>query len=103
MRTGTLALLAVLLAAPVAAQDLEFALINNSSQTIVEMYLAPSEDADWGENILVAPLDPGMVADVIVTDGLTVCEYDMYYISAEGGEAEDSQNICELATYTLSD
>lgn len=103
MRTGTLATLAVLLAAPVAAQDLEFALINDSSQTIVEMYLAPSDDTDWGENILVAPLEPGMVAEVIVTDGLTVCDYDMFYISAEGGEAEDSQNICELGAYTLTD
>ena len=91
------------LAAPVAAQDLAFTLINDSTQTIVEMYLAPSNDADWGENILVGPLDPGMVADVLVAVGLTVCDYDMYYLTAEGGEAEDSQNLCELGTYTLTD
>ena len=89
--------------APAQAQDLLFTLVNNSSHTIVEMYLAPSNDPDWGENILSGPLDPGMVADVTVADGLTVCDYDMYYVSAEGGEAEDSQNICELGTYTLTD
>ena len=86
------------------AEDLVFTLINDSSLTVVEMYVSPVGEEMWGENILtVDGVAPGVSGEVTIADGLDVCEYDMRYVSAEGDEATDTQNLCELATYTLTD
>jgi hypothetical protein len=98
-----LAALATLVATPTLAEDLVFALVNDSSHTIVEMYVSPVGEDQWGENILLAAVDPGVSGNVTIADGLEVCDYDLRYVSAEGGEAEDTQNLCELGTYTLTD
>lgn len=98
-----LAALATLVATPTLAEDLVFTLVNDSSHTIVEMYVSETGSDQWGENILFAPVEPGVSGEVTIADGLEVCDYDLRYISAEGGEAEDTQNLCELGTYTLTD
>jgi len=98
-----LAALATLIATPTLAEDLVFTLVNDSSHTIVEMYVSEVGAAQWGENILVGPVEPGVSGNVTIADGLDVCDYDLRYVSAEGGEAEDTQNLCELGTYTLTD
>ncbi|MFP5478819.1 MAG: hypothetical protein ACLGIE_03870 [Alphaproteobacteria bacterium] len=98
-----LATLVALAATPALAQDLVFTLVNESSQTIVEMYVSEVDSDEWGENILYAPVEPGVSGEVTIADGLEVCDYDMRYVSSEGGEAEDTQNLCDLGTYTLTD
>ncbi len=98
-----LAALAILVATPALAEDLVFTLTNDSSHTIVEMYVSEVGSDQWGDNILFGPVDPGMSGEVTIADGLDVCDYDLRYVSAEGGEAEDTQNLCELGTYTLTD
>ena len=98
-----LAALATLIATPTLAEDLVFTLVNDSSHTIVEMYVSEVGAAQWGENILLVAVEPGVSGNVTIADGLDVCEYDLRYVSAEGGEAEDTQNLCELGTYTLTD
>ena len=84
-----LAAVLALAATPSLAEDLVFTLVNDSSHTIVEMYVSQVGAAEWGENILLAPVDPGVSGEVTIADGLDVCEYDMRYVSVEGGEAED--------------
>ncbi|MFC3085280.1 hypothetical protein [Tabrizicola soli] len=98
-----LAALAALAATPALAEDLVFTLVNDSSHTIVEMYVSEIGVDQWGENILFGAVEPGVSGEVTIADGLDVCDYDLRYVSAEGGEAEDTQNLCELATYTLTD
>lgn len=98
-----LAALATLVATPALAEDLVFTLVNDSSHTIVEMYVSPVGEDQWGENILLGAVDPGVSGNVTIADGLEVCDYDLRYVSAEGGEAEDTQNLCDLGTYTLTD
>ncbi len=95
--------LAALAATPALAEDLVFTLVNDSSHTIVEMYVSEIGVDQWGENILFGAVEPGVSGEVTIADGLDVCDYDLRYVSAEGGEAEDTQNLCELATYTLTD
>lgn len=104
MRIGFVALAAALTASPVLAEDLVFTLVNNSSHTITEMYVSPTEQEDWGENILtVEGVAPGIQGNVTIADGLDVCDYDMRFVTAEGGELEQTQNLCELATFTVND
>ncbi len=44
MRIGFVALAAALTASPVLAEDLVFTLVNNSSHSIVEMYVSAVDD-----------------------------------------------------------
>jgi len=104
MRYGFAALLATVVATPALAEDLVFTLINESSHTIVEMYVSPVEEENWGENILtVAEVPPGGGGDVTIADGLDVCDYDIRLVSAEGGDSGVTQNLCEMTTLTVSD
>lgn len=104
MRYGFAALLAAVVATPALAEDLAFTLINNSSHTITEMYVSPTEQDDWGDNILtVEGVAPGVEGTVTIADGLDVCDYDMRFVTAEGGELEQTQNLCELASFTVND
>jgi hypothetical protein len=97
------AALVALTATPALAEDLVFTLVNDSSHTITEMYVSPVGVDQWGENILFGAVDPGVSGDVTIADGLDVCDYDLRFVSAEGGEAEQSQNLCDMATFTVTD
>jgi hypothetical protein len=96
--------LAALIASPAVAEDLEFTLINKSSLKLVEMYVSPHEQDSWGDNILADPsVDPGTEATVSITDGETVCDYDMRFVMDNGNDVSGTQNLCELKTFTLND
>jgi hypothetical protein len=104
MRIAFAAALASLVALPALAEDLVFTLVNDSSHSITEMYVSPVDQDQWGENILtVDAVDPGVSGDVTIADGMDVCDYDLRFVSAEGAEAEQTQNLCELATFTVTD
>jgi len=104
MRIGFAALLAGLVASPVLAEDLVFTLVNDSSHTIVEMNVSPVDEELWGENILsVDEVTPGMSGEVTIADGLDVCDYDLRFVSDEGIEATQTQNLCEINTFTIND
>lgn len=99
-----LATIATLIATPTLAEDLVFTLVNDSSLAITEMYVSPVGEDQWGENILmVDAVDPGVSGDVTIAGGLEVCDYDLRFVTAEGAEAEQTQNLCEIATFTVSD
>ncbi len=105
MRTGFVAgVVAVLLASPTLAQELTFTLVNDSSHTIVEMYVSAVDEEEWGENILmVEGVEPGVSGDVSIADGLDVCEYDMRFVTDAGAELTQTQDLCVLATFTVTD
>lgn len=100
LATATVALSA----APALAQDLVFTLVNDSSYSIVEMYVGPTGDPEWGENILmVESVEPGTEGEITIADGLEVCDYDLRFVTEEGAEAEKQQNLCEISVFTVTD
>lgn len=105
MRLLTLAAVLVASAAmPAFAEDLQFTLINNSSHDITEVYLSPHEKDSWGENILsVDKVDAGTQGTITITDGESVCDYDMRFVTADGATVEDTQDMCKLGSFTLHD
>lgn len=104
MRIAFAAALVTVVASPVLAGDLVFTLVNDSSLSITEMYVSPVDQDQWGENILnVAAVDPGVSGDVTIEGGTEVCDYDLRFVTAEGAEAEETQNLCEIATFTVND
>jgi hypothetical protein len=101
---SAIVVLATLAATPAVAEDLVFNLVNESAHTIVEMYVSPVGEDQWGDNILmVEAVEPGVSGDVTIADGLDVCDYDLRFVTAEGAEATKAQNLCEIATFTVND
>ncbi|NKX45571.1 hypothetical protein [Roseicyclus persicicus] len=97
---------AVLIAAATAAsaQDVEYTLINSSSATVLEFYTSPVEDDMWGEDLLaMTDLLPGEQGSVLIADGSQSCVYDMLFLFDDGTELTDTVDICELASYQLTD
>ena len=104
MRFALAAALATLIATPSFAEDLVFTLINDSSHTIVEMYVSPVGEELWGENILMVDgVETGVSGDVTIADGLDVCEYDLRFVTEDGSEATQTQDLCVLADFTVTD
>ncbi len=93
-------------ALPVVAQDIEFTLINNSSQSLHYFYTTPSNQNDWGDDLLGpdGTLEPGYQGTVYIGDGSDQCLYDFRFETAEGAVMEVAAvDICELNSYTLYD
>jgi hypothetical protein len=79
-------------AASAGAQDIEYLLTNNTSSTLLENDLLSDSD-----------LNPGESAAVLIGDGRSQCDYDVYFVFEDGSEVTDTVNICELGSYELTD
>ncbi len=96
------ALLLAALAAPAAAQDVQYELINDSGLTLMEFYTSPVNDGNWGQDLLGAGvLAAGEAGTVSIADGESTCDYDLRFVFEDGQELLDSVNICEMTSYTL--
>lgn len=87
----------------VLAQNLEFPLHNQTSQTLKEFYVETSEEVGWGYNLLQGQevIEAGESGTVTIADGKTTCVYDIRAIWADGSKTEEFQlNLCELGSYT---
>lgn len=87
------------------AQDLELALTNSSSQTLIVFQASPSGADSWGDIVLAdGALAAGNQTPVIVSDGKDVCVYDMRFIMAdETAREHNGVDLCASSAYTLQD
>jgi len=102
---GALAALAAM-AVPAMAQTVEFTLVNNSSQALHYFYTSPSNDNDWGYDLLgdSGTLESGTSGTVTIGDGSDQCVYDFKFVMDSGAElVEPEIDICELGSYTITD
>ena len=93
-------------ATPAMAETVEFTLINNSSYSLHYFYTSPSNDTNWGYDLLGedGTLEAGYEGVVTIGDGSTECLYDFKFVVDSGAELIVPEvNICELASYTLND
>ncbi len=104
MKKGILTLCAVVgFAAPVAAEDLQWTLINDSGATLVEFYTSPTTTNEWQQDVLGTDvLETGMTGTVTIADGETVCDYDLRFVFDDGSELTDTVNMCEMGAYTIN-
>jgi hypothetical protein len=92
-------------AAPALAQTVEFTLINNSEQSLHYFYTSPSNEADWGDDLLgdTGTLEAGEEGVVTIGDGSDQCFYDFRFETGEGDLLEVAGvDICALDSYTLT-
>ncbi|MBO9588593.1 hypothetical protein [Devosia sp.] len=92
--------------APAAAQTVEFTLINESSQALHYFYTSPSNDNNWGYDLLgdSGTLESGYNGTVTIGDGSEECIYDFKFVMDSGAELiEPGIDICSLGSYTITD
>lgn len=89
-------LLGVVWTAPAQAQN-RFNLVNNTSQTIEQVYVSPSRVNSWGPDILGANVLPAGQA-VWVVPQLSDCVLDIRVVF-QGGRSEERRqvNACQLS------
>ncbi|MBD1937587.1 hypothetical protein H6F73_09625 [Microcoleus sp. FACHB-68] len=87
------------------AEDLNFTLKNETSGTLVEFYVEPSDQENWGSNLLQGQnIKAGESGMVMIGDGKTTCVYDILGVWADGSRTEDYKlNLCELGSYTYTE
>jgi hypothetical protein len=85
------------------AEDLSFVLTNLTGVDINEFYVSHSGSNHWEENLLAgAYLPSGNEVEVWITDGRSVCEYDIQAVFADGDVLEDYElDLCDLGSYTF--
>lgn len=95
-----------LAAAPAAqAQDLYFDLYNNTSDTLMELYISPSNVDSWEEDVLgLNVLGAYEATQVIIADGRGDCIYDILGVFANGDQVDDyGVDLCNLGSYEFFD
>ncbi len=93
--------------APAQAEDLVFDLVNDTNSVLTHFFTSPVGVDDWeGDVFGEQVLNPGETIQLTIADGRTVCEYDMRFEFAGSDTLDttfDTQDLCELGTYTLEE
>ncbi len=73
----TALLLYIGLALPVRAEsELDFKLVNSTGYDLSELYIGPSSEEDWGDNILKKPLKDGASLDISFSPKAKASKWD---------------------------
>lgn len=104
--TAMAAALASLGTTAAMAEDLVFTLKNETNSVINAFYTSPVGEENWEDDVLAQEvLAPGEIAEVTIKDGRRACDYDMRF-EFQGEELEtleDTQNLCELGEYSVTE
>lgn len=98
--------MALALAASVAAVgsgDQDFTLINKTGLSVDELYLSPSNDNEWGEDVLgVDVLEDGQKVSISFSHKESECMWDMKIVDEDEDDIiwEDI-NLCKASQITL--
>lgn len=102
-RIAAAAIATLFLSTAAMAEDLSFVLTNLTSSDINEFYVSHSGTSEWEENLLSgAYLPAGNEVEVWITDGRSVCHYDIQAVFADGDVLEEYDlDLCDLGSYTF--
>ncbi|MGP2492778.1 hypothetical protein ACTDI4_14270 [Mesorhizobium sp. PUT5] len=88
------------------ADDLVFVLKNGTNSVINAFYTSPVGENSWEEDVFGKDaLAPGESVRITVKDGRRACKYDMRF-EFQGDDLEDledTQDLCELGEYTVTE
>jgi hypothetical protein len=89
---------------PALADDLVFMLNNQTSTAITEFYTSPTDVDNWEDDLIGSnPIASGDMAQVTIADGRSQCTYDLRIVFDDGAELIDTQDLCEIAQYDVSE
>lgn len=87
----------------ILAGDQDFVLINRTGYDIDEVYVAPQNQKDWGEDVMETDtLDNGQKVTIQFSHKEKECMWDMRIVFSDGEEAiwEDF-DLCKVSEITL--
>ncbi|HEX2020519.1 MAG TPA: hypothetical protein VGO17_16425 [Aurantimonas sp.] len=88
------------------AEDLLIVLKNDTGSVLNTFHTSPVGVDEWEDDVLGSQvLAPGESIEITIADGRDVCDYDMRF-EFQGDELEtttDTQNLCELGEYTITE
>lgn len=106
LRYTSIFLSAFLLAGAAHAEDLVFKLTNGTSSVLNNFHTSPTGVDNWEDDVFGDQvLEPGQSIEITIADGRSVCNYDMKF-EFQGDELDtttDTQDLCELGEYTISE
>ena len=84
-------------------RKLDFTLYNKSGYVIVELYVTPSAEEEWGEDILGRDvLGDDESADITFTRGEASCSWDIKIVDEDEDEVTWTEiNLCKASEVTL--
>ena len=90
-----------------AADPRDFVLVNNTGQVIHNIYVSPSNQTEWGDDILGRDvLDDGDQVTILFPSARFTagdCLYDIKVVTETGAEGQLGQvNLCETHTVTFN-
>ena len=91
-------------ASPLVAQSkLDFTLLNRAGVVIAKLYVTPSRDDEWGEDILGrAVLAHSESTDILFSRSEKSCMWDMKIVDEDEDEIEWSNlDLCKASHITL--
>lgn len=88
-----------------AAQNrkLDFTLVNKTGLTIDEVYVSPSDDDEWGEDVMGKDvLKDGESVDIEFSRKETTCQWDLKVVDADKDSIEWTKlDLCKANEITL--
>lgn len=88
------------------ADDLVFTLKNGTNSVLNAFYTSPVGEDSWEEDVFGSDaLGAGDSVKITIRDGRRTCKYDMRF-EFQGDDLEtleDSQDLCELGEYTVTE
>ena len=104
MRKFMIFAVAVCINGPALAEDLVFNIHNKTGVAITEFYTSPTDVDDWEEDVTGGgEIAAGETAQITIADGRDQCDYDIRMIFADDVEVIDTENLCDIGTYDVTE
>ena len=100
-----LALVAAAAAPPLSAQSkLDFTLVNKTGLSIDYVYVSPTNDDEWGEDVMGRDvLEHGESVDIVFSRSEKSCMWDLKIKDEDGDEVSWSNlDLCKASHITLN-
>jgi hypothetical protein len=100
---AVVALASITLQATQQRRNLDFTLVNKTGLTIMEVYLSPTNDDEWGEDVMGKDvLANGEKVDITFSSGETECNWDLKIVDEDKDDVEWTKlNLCTANEITL--
>lgn len=92
-----------LMSAPAMAEDLDFALVNETGYTINEIHVSPATSNDWEEDVMGSDvLEDGDGVNIRFPKGAKGCDWDLKVTYDDGEEAMwGGADLCSISKIVL--
>ena len=100
---AVVALASITLQATQQRRNLDFTLVNKTGLTIMEVYLSPTNDDEWGEDVMGKDvLANGEKVEITFSSGETSCNWDLKIVDEDKDDVEWTKlNLCTANEITL--